>query len=573
MSQESAAPQRSRFFAWGTLSVVCLVVAFAALGSYSTLGTHEVIGVVPAREMLQSGDWVVPRYGEIPRTRKPPLLYWLVASSSWLFGEISEFSARFHSAVAFLGLTAIVGLWAGRWYGREAAFGAALIQITSYWTIHYGRHVEIDMVMCLLTTTAMFLIATQPEDESPSRSRRRWLGILTLVGLTWLAKFHYGTAMIFGPVFVLWVIERRWRKFGNLIHPLGLLIVVACAVIWPYLLIRQYPEALTRIEFETVGRATGQISRDPWWYYGSKLLLLSLPWTGHFVWGAVSSWRQAWLHGDSRERFLWAWLLVDVLIVSLSPNKHMNYLLAAMPAMTLIASQTVARGFARIHRGSLRVPQLAPHLVGVAAASVFIAAGVLIPFDSPAVAAGLRITAGIGLCGVILSWWLWQTRRWSAAGWTILAVGIVGFVIVTSQVTPELDSRKITAEFAAHVRQHFLKDRPVCVYVRRGTLPGFHPSIFYLDAPVYQVSTLSELLHEVKQSGELLAVVEQQNLLRLQAVAPFVELEELARMTQMAGSREQPLVCVRLRDRRDIEGKTTTASKEPADAVDSAKRR
>lgn len=573
MSQGNAATQRSSFWAWAALSVVCLIVAFAGLGSYSTFGTHEVIGVVPAREMLQSGDWVVPRYGDIPRTRKPPLLYWLVASSSWLFGEISEFSSRFHSALAFIGMTALVGVWAGRWYGREAAFGAALIQISSYWAVHYGRHVEIDMVMCLLTTAAMFLIATQPENEPLARSRWRWLGILTLVGLTWLAKFHYGTAMIFAPVFVLWAIERRWRKLGHLIHPLGVLIVVACAVIWPYLLIRQYPEALTRIEFETVGRATGRISRDPWWYYGPKLLLLSLPWTGHFVWGAVSSWRRAWQQGDARERLLWMWLLVDVLLISLSPNKHMNYLLAAMPAVTLIASQTVARGFAKIHRDTLRVPRVAPPLLGVAATGGFLAAGLLIRGDSSAVAAGLRIAAAIGACGSIMSWWLWQTRRRSAAGWTILATGIAGFVMATSQVTPALDSRRITAEFAAHVRQTFLKDKPVCVYVRRGTLPGFHPSIYYLGAPVYQVSTLSELLHEVKLSGELLAVIEQQNLPRLQSVAPFVELEEFARMTQMAGSREQPLVCVRLTDRRELGQSTATASNEPADETGSAKRR
>lgn len=573
MSQGSAVTQRSNAWAWGTLCVVCLVVAFVGLGSYRTFGTHEVVGVVPAREMLESGDWVIPRYGDVPRTRKPPLLYWLVASSSWLFGEVSEFSARFHSALAFIGMTALVSLWAGRWYGREAAFGAALIQITSFWTMHYGRHVEIDMLMCLMTTAAMFLIANQPEDETLSRSWWRWLGILTLVGLTWMAKFHYGTAMIFGPVFLLWVIERRWRRFGNLIHPVGLLIVLACAVIWPYLLIRQYPEALTRLEFETVGRATGRISRDPWWYYGPKLLLLSLPWTGHFVWGAVSSWRRAWQHSDSRERFLWTWLFADVLVISLSPNKHMNYLLAALPAVTLIASQAVARGFAQIHRRTLPVPRLVPHLIGVVVVSVLVASSVVIRVDSPTVMSGMRIAAAISVCGAILCWWFWQSQRWSAAGWTCLIVGIGGFAIAVTQVTPELDDRRRTAEFATLVRENFLRDKPVCVYVRRGTLPGFHPSIFYLDAPVYQVSTLSQLLHEVKQSGKLLAVVERQNLPRLQSASSSVEVEELARMTQMAGSREQPLVCLRLKVQRAVEPSPTTVLRESGDVIDSPKRR
>src|SRR5688500_9488746 len=40
-----------------------------------------------AREMLQTGDWVVPRlYGE-PRTAKPPLIYWLQATAMKFLGE------------------------------------------------------------------------------------------------------------------------------------------------------------------------------------------------------------------------------------------------------------------------------------------------------------------------------------------------------------------------------------------------------------------------------------------------------------------------------------------------------
>lgn len=573
MSQGRTPIQHSSFLAWGALIVACLVVSFVGLGDYSTFGTHEVIGAVPAREMLQSGDWVVPRYGDVPRTRKPPLLYWLVASSSWLFGEVSEFSSRFHSALAFVGMAGLVGLWAARWYGREAAFGAVLIQITSYWAIFYGRHVEIDLVMCLLTTTAMFLIANQPESEEPSRSRWRWLGILVVVGLTWMAKFHYGMAMIFGPVFVSWVTERQWRKFRNLAHPVGLLVLIGCVVIWPWLLIRQYPEALARIEFETVGRATGQVGRDPWWYYGPKLLMISLPWTGHFIWGATKSWRQAWQRGDARERFLWTWLLVDASILSLSPSKHMNYLLAVMPAMTLIASQEVARGLASMHRGTLRVPRFAHHLVGLVAVCVLIAGSVWIRFDSPNAVAWSRVAIGIGLCGVIVSWWCWQTQRRSAAGWISLTAGIGAFAIVVSHVTPDLDGRRVTAEFARRVRQDVLKDKSVCVYVRKGTLQGFHPSIFYLENPVYQVSTLSELLQEVKKTGDLMAVVERESLPKLQAIAPFIDLQEIARMTQMAGSREQPLVCVRLKDQRSIDGSTTSTIADLPGEIGAAKRR
>ena len=537
--------------AWGALVAVALTVFFASLGSYSTLGTHEVVAAVPGREMLHSGDWIVPRYGDVPRLKKPPLVYWLVASSGWLFGEFHEFAVRFHSAIAAVALVALMSLWAARWYGREAAFGAAIVQTTSLWAVFYGRHVEIDMVMCLLTTAAMFLIATQPTDELPLRARWRWVGILTLIGLTWLAKFHYGTTMVLGPVFVLWAVQRQWRKWLNLVNPIGLLILIACVTIWPWLLLRECPEALERWRFETVGRATGEIGYDPWWFYGPELLLQSLPWVGHLLVAVPQSWVRAWRHADERERFLWIWLVVDVVIISLSPNKHTNYLLAAMPATTLLASQTFARSLARFHRDALRIPKFIPHVMAVTVVVAGVAIGRLVMAKSPAIQAGILSATGVGLCGVIVTWWCWQRRWWSAAGWTSLASAVGILLLIFSLVSPEVDRRRVTADFARHLRREVLRDEPVCVYVRKGTLPGFHPSVFYLDEPVYQVSTMAELLQQVKQTGELLAVVEQENVSRLQTVAPFIELHEVARMPKSSGSRELPLVCVRLFDRRD----------------------
>ena len=579
MSLVSATPdgristRTSTLVAWSLVVAIALTVAVSSLGSYQTLGTHEVVAAEPARAMLHSGDWIVPRYGDVPRIRKPPLVYWLVASSGWLFGEFSEFAVRFHSAIAFLGMVALMSLWAARWYGREAAFGAAIVQTTSFWAIFYGRHVEIDMVMCLLTTAAMFLIATQPADEPASRARWRWIGILTLIGLTWLAKFHYGTTMVFGPVFVLWALQRQWRKWLNFVNPIGLLILIACLVIWPWLLLRECPEALDRWRFETVGRATGEIGYVAWWFYGPQLLLFSLPWLGHVLFAVPPSWRRAWRHGDERERFLWIWLVADVVVISLSPNKHANYLLAAMPVTTLLASQSFARGLARFHRDALRIPKLVPHVVASTVVVIGVAINWLVTAKSPAIQAGILGATGVGLCGVILIWWCWQRKWWSAAGWTALASALGALLVVLSVVTPELDRHRITVEFAQQLRQEVLRDQPVCVYVRKGTLPGFHPSIFYLDEPVYQVSTLAELLQEVKRSGDLLAVVERESLPRFRTVAPFVDLQEIARMTQMVGSREAPLVCVRLTDRREIDRPTATATKDSSTVAEPTKRR
>ena len=127
------------------LGVVAAVVLFFKLGDFRSFGTHETYAVVPAREMLESGDWIVPRSGGLPRLRKPPLSYWVVAGSVSLFGEMNEWTVRVPAAVSSLLLATLIGIWAGRWYGRTAGLGAALVQLTSAWVIIYARKAEVDM--------------------------------------------------------------------------------------------------------------------------------------------------------------------------------------------------------------------------------------------------------------------------------------------------------------------------------------------------------------------------------------------------------------------------------------------
>ncbi len=39
-----------------------------------------------AREMVESGDWMFPRLNYILHMHKPPMAYWLIASSFSIFG-------------------------------------------------------------------------------------------------------------------------------------------------------------------------------------------------------------------------------------------------------------------------------------------------------------------------------------------------------------------------------------------------------------------------------------------------------------------------------------------------------
>ena len=523
------------------LVILAGVVLFFKLGECRTLGSHEAYAVVPAREMLETGDWVVPRFGGVPRLEKPPLCYWVVAASAKLCGKLDEWSARLPAAVSALALAVLMGVWAGRWYGRNAGFAAAMVQMTSVYVIIYARKAEVDMLLCLCTTAAMFLIAGHRPDEPRRRAFVRWIGIYCLLAVSWLAKFHFGPAMVLAPCVVYFVIQRRFRSLLYLANPVGLAIVAAAALIWPYLVLQQVPEAMDVWQGETVGRAVGQLGHQPFWYYAPYVLWLSLPWTPFAIAAVGSSWRRAWKEGNSQERFLWIWFLTQLVIVTVSANKHKHYLNAAMPVLSLLAAQSWVVLVERVRRGKPLVDsRWAIGLTAGCLAAGFVAWSLLThrwPFLSSE-AMGIGTILGFGGSIVV---WLLARRRAVAAGWAALLVFSSTHASATAWIVPRQDHRLAAAVFSGDVRSSLAGNRPVCVY-RMGT----NPIVYYLRTPISRIESEAALAERLERDERLLVVT------YASAVPELEELGEARLHTSMvvrptmAKPKHPPLVAITL---------------------------
>ena len=76
--------------------------------------------------MLESGDWVLPKFNGSLRVDKPVLLYWLQVGSYEWFG-VNEFAGRLPSALAAF-LTLLLTYELGRrMFGPSAGLLAGLI--------------------------------------------------------------------------------------------------------------------------------------------------------------------------------------------------------------------------------------------------------------------------------------------------------------------------------------------------------------------------------------------------------------------------------------------------------------
>ena len=96
-----------------TLVIICILFfSFKAEEVTSQFTGDENFYFQSSKNMIESNDWITPRYYGKPRFQKPPLYYWLIALSMNTFG-INWYGARFPSillgALTVL-LTYLVGL-------------------------------------------------------------------------------------------------------------------------------------------------------------------------------------------------------------------------------------------------------------------------------------------------------------------------------------------------------------------------------------------------------------------------------------------------------------------------------
>jgi len=539
-----AIPEKNPGYLWvllsGFVALIAGVILFYNLAGHRTFGSHEVYAVVPARTMLQTGDWLVPRIGGEPRLRKPPLAYWAVASSAILFGRLDEWTARFPAAVAALALTALMGLWARRWYGRTAGIIAALVQCTSVYVIIFARKAEVDMLLCLCTTAALYLIATHRENSARYLNFWRWTFIYALLAVTWLAKFYFGVAMVLGPTIIFFLVQKRYRHLWNLANPVGLLLLIAAATIWPYLLLKSVPGVWEVWKTETIGRAVGELGAKPIWYFLPYIAWLTLPWTGAVIAAVPSGWRLAWQKRDPCERFLWIWFFTDLAIMTVSADKHSNYLNAVLPALSLAAGRYLAEIIDRWQREPFIIGRLRRWLFFLFSVTIPIGLTLFLTQKYPYITNPIIAIGVIMGCFAVFGLLFITQKRLIAAG-TVALLGFIGcFIVVMGWVMPARDHRVPAKNFAQLVRKEHVNREIVAFRMDMTAVE------YYLEEPVRRIESLDILQKDVQRKGRLLVVAFASLVNKFQPFAVVTQHRRMVNIDGFASAKHPPLVLVEL---------------------------
>jgi len=141
-----AAPPAPRRLFLACLLAVAAVALLQLLPGLDRMDFHHEEGrrVLPAREMLASGDWVTPTLVGKPYLSKPPGIFWALAGLFRLTGSDGVLVARSLSVLATLATAIGILLFGARLFRLRAGFLAALLWLAAPETLAKGRLAEIE---------------------------------------------------------------------------------------------------------------------------------------------------------------------------------------------------------------------------------------------------------------------------------------------------------------------------------------------------------------------------------------------------------------------------------------------
>ena len=120
------------------LVLLCIPTFFFFLGTPAITDSDEAYYAESAREMVESGDWITPRFNYRVRFEKPILFYWMIAATYAVTG-VSEAAARFWAAMSGVGLVLVAGAIARRWVNEDTVLPAGAITATAFATAAMAR--------------------------------------------------------------------------------------------------------------------------------------------------------------------------------------------------------------------------------------------------------------------------------------------------------------------------------------------------------------------------------------------------------------------------------------------------
>ncbi|MBI3838533.1 MAG: glycosyltransferase family 39 protein [Planctomycetia bacterium] len=265
------------------LVLLVLGVYFSRLTDLTIRGEESRWARV-AHEMMESGDWIVPRQQGAPFPDRPPLNSWAIIGASKLTGQLNLAAIRLPSVLATLLTTLLIYFYSRNFLARIGAFGSAAAFATMAQVLQLGRVAESDALLTVCAAGALF--SWHYGYACRNSPPLAWIAGYALAALAGLAKGPQGPVYFVAITSVFLCCRRDWQFLFNRWHLAGFTGFALIIGAWqlPFYLALDAASAQAvwseggevgvRFQYHSLGRAL-----EHWVSYPFEVLICMLPWS------------------------------------------------------------------------------------------------------------------------------------------------------------------------------------------------------------------------------------------------------------------------------------------------------
>jgi 4-amino-4-deoxy-L-arabinose transferase-like glycosyltransferase len=332
------------------------------VGIYLLIANHPPLGSATryyeaAREMVETGDWVVPQLAYAPYVEKPPMVYWAGAACR----GISEhpFMTSLPSLMASLLSVLVIYLFGCQWRNRMVGLTAAGLLLGATFSQVMSSVLTTDPLLAGLLTLATYCWWIW---DTGGQFRSRWLyGFYFLIALGWLTKGPIALALPAAGIALFAFLRGGVTSILSTLIRMrpwwGIFIIIAVNAPWTYVLFERDPRLVeffyVHINYDAFVHGTYN-HPGAWWYYAPIILaclapysLILVPLIGQTLWRCARSLR--WLKDgfrttiatDVTQLFLGCMICGPLLLLTISSSKLATYLLPLSPFLLLLAADAM----------------------------------------------------------------------------------------------------------------------------------------------------------------------------------------------------------------------------------------
>ena len=498
---EPGPPMHARARLADTLLVVALATALVLppIGHRLIVTSHEARFALIAGDMLSRQVFFDARLRGQPYRNKPPLHPWSIVACSWWAGRVTEWAARLPSALATVATVLGTFLLGNSLFHRRAGLWAALVLLTSYGVFAHSQMILPDTQMVAFGVLAGYWFWRAVTGPG---SRRALIGFYVMLGLGVFTKGPAGLLPLVVAAVWLWT-EDGAPGLRRLWSPSGTGLFIALSLVW-------------LIPFLTLGteRFVGGVLWGDWLYYYLRspslraiggqvfeLLVGFLPWTLLAPLVIVHAVRT---RSEPAVRFAVLWFAVQFILIMISANQRIRYLLSLYPGVALLVGWWATDD--RRHHPPHRALVVGGAIVVALGAGAVSLMGVTLPHDLPSRPSPVVPLSGVLLLALALGYGLWRGRP------ALLTIGVAAGMAVTlaASIWAYDDWINATRDFkalAATIERH-AGGGDVGVFVSKG---DYLQIDYYLGRDLTPLMLSAELEAYLTKPGRPVVVINQEN--------------------------------------------------------------